>query len=79
MKNKLLDEARKVVETVSNKLNDNAKIIWGAQIYNDLTNTIRAMLIITGVKSTQIFGPDFKVTTKRKKDIENELGIEFFD
>ena len=74
-----LEEARTVVETVSNKLNDDAKIIWGAQIYNDLTNTIRAMLIITGVKSTQIFGPDYKVTTKRKKDIENELGIEFFD
>jgi len=72
-----LDEARKVVETVSERLNDDAKIIWGAQISKDLDKTIRTMLVITGVKSPQIFGHDVRVTDKRKKEIENELGIEF--
>jgi cell division protein FtsZ len=74
-----LDEARKVVEVVSERLNDDAKIIWGAQIYKDLEGTIRTMLVITGVKSTQIFGPDKTIVDKRKKEIENELGIEFVD
>ncbi len=75
-----LDEARKVVETVSNKLDEDAKIIWGAQIYDDLTNTIRAMLIVTGVKSAQILGKkNVKVSDQKKKEIQNELGIEFFD
>ena len=74
-----LDEARKVVEVVSERLNDDAKIIWGAQIYKDLEGTIRTMLVITGVKSTQIFGPEKTISDKRKKDIENELGIEFVD
>jgi cell division protein FtsZ len=74
-----LDEARKVVEVVSERLSDDAKIIWGAQIYKDLEGTIRAMLVITGVKSTQIFGPEKTMADKRKKDIENELGIEFVD
>ena len=75
-----LDEARKVVETVSNKLDEDAKIIWGAQIYDDLTNTIRAMLIVTGVKSDQILGKkNVKVSDQKKKEIQNELGIEFFD
>jgi cell division protein FtsZ len=74
-----LDEARKVVEAISERLNDDAKIIWGAQIYKDLEGTIRTMLVITGVKSTQIFGPEKTISDKRKKDIENELGIEFVD
>ncbi|MBI2546554.1 cell division protein FtsZ [Candidatus Woesearchaeota archaeon] len=75
-----LDEARKVVETVSNRLDEDAKIIWGAQIYEDLTNTIRAMLIVTGVKSAQILGKkNVKVSDQKKREIQNELGIEFFD
>jgi cell division protein FtsZ len=72
-----LEEARKVVETVSSKLDEDARVIWGAQISEDLQGTIRTILIITGVKSTQIFGPARKLVAKKKKEIENELGIEF--
>ena len=71
-----LDEARKIVEAVSDKLDDDAKIIWGAQIYKDMDKTIRVMLIVTGVKSSQIFGTSTKITDK-KKEIEHQLGIEF--
>jgi len=74
-----LDEARRVVETISNKLDEDAKIIWGAQISEDLENTIRAMLIVTGVTSPQIYGPKKTTSMRRKKEIENELGIEFID
>ena len=74
-----LDEARKVVETVSERLSDDAKIIWGAQISKDLQHTIRTMLIVTGVKSSQIFGKDVTLTNKKKKEIERELGIDFVD
>ena len=76
-----LDEARKIVEIVSEKLDEDARIIWGAQISEDLKNTVRALLIITGVKSTQIFGTERQasVSTRKKKEIETELGIEFID
>lgn len=74
-----LEEARKVVETVSTRLDEEARVIWGAQISDDLEGTIRTILIITGVKSTQIFGPAKKLVEKKKKEIENELGIEFLD
>jgi cell division protein FtsZ len=74
-----LDEARKVVETVSERLSDDAKIIWGAQILEDLDKTIRCILIITGVKSSQIFGPANSIVGKQKKEIETELGIDFVD
>jgi cell division protein FtsZ len=74
-----LEEARKVVETISERLSENARIIWGAQIYKDLQKTIRTMLIVTGVKSSQIFGGEVTLTNKKKKEIENELGIDFID
>jgi cell division protein FtsZ len=73
-----LNEARTVVEAVSEKLDEDARIIWGAQISEDLQRTIRAMLIITGVKSSQIIGGGHSTGT-RKKEIESELGIEFVD
>lgn len=70
-----LEEARKVVETVSEKLDQDAKLIWGAQISPDLEGTIRVLLIVTGVKSSQITG-----RAKRREvraSIEDDLGIEF--
>ena len=77
--NMTLDEARNIVEAISDRLHENARIIWGAQIYPDLQDTIRTMLIVTGVKSSQIFGPGGKIVDKKKKEMENELGIEFVD
>ncbi len=75
-----LDEARKVVETVSVKLDEDARIIWGAQISEDLENTIRAMLIVTGVNSPQIFGgKKNKSSSKKRSEMEEELGIDFVD
>ncbi|MBN1544466.1 cell division protein FtsZ [Candidatus Woesearchaeota archaeon] len=74
-----LEEARKIVETISDKLDPDAKVIWGAQISEDLHDTIRTLLIVTGVRSTQIFGPERKVSDKKRREMETELGIEFID
>jgi len=76
-----LEEAKAVVESVSVKLDEDARIIWGAQISEDLENTIRVMLIVTGVHSSQILGPKRKEvrTAKKKREIEEELGIDFLD
>jgi cell division protein FtsZ len=71
-----LEEAKQVVETISGKLDEDAKIIWGAQIAEDLGTAMKVLLIVTGVKSPQIFGSIPK-SDKQKKEIENELGIEF--
>ena len=76
-----LSEAKKVVETVSARLDDDARIIWGAQISDDLENTLRTMLIVTGVTSPQIYGKRTAPQPPRrvKKEIEEELGIDFVD
>lgn len=72
-------EAQQIVEAVSNKISSDAKIIWGAQVDKSLGDTIRALLIITGVKSPQIFGPEKPYTKAYKKDIEKILGLEFVE
>jgi len=78
-----LEEARRIVETVSEKLQDNARIIWGAQISDDLENVIRTLLIVTGVQSAQILGKENVLSTTSAKtdrnELEMELGIDFVD
>lgn len=71
-----LEEAKMVVESVSKRLDNEARIIWGAQIAEDLESTLRVLLIVTGVRSPQIFGK-IPRSTKQRKEIEEELGIEF--
>jgi len=78
-KDMTLNEAKQVVETISQRLSEDAKIIWGAQVYEDLGNTLKTLLIVTGVKSPQIFGTSHKINDASKKEIENQLGIEFVD
>lgn len=74
-----LEEARKVVEVISDKLDDDARLIWGAQISDDLEGTLRVMLVVTGVKSSQITGREEHSPDKKKKENESELGIRFVD
>ena len=70
-----LEDARKIVSKVSEKLDDDAKIIWGAQVVEDLNKVIKTMVVITGVKSDQIRG--IKKVEEETKKTNNELGLEF--
>jgi len=72
-----LNEAQEVVNTVSNKLSDHAKIIWGAQVREDMDSTLQTMIIVTGVESPQIYGPDNTMSDEYEEEIERELGVEF--
>ena len=74
-----LDECKSVIETVGDRLSPDAKLIWGAQIAPDMEKTLRVLLIVTGVKSSQILGHGESVESLRHKEIEEELGIEFFE
>ena len=50
-------EAERAAELVQSKVSPNARIIWGAAIDPALQHKMRCMVILTGVKSKQIFGP----------------------
>jgi cell division protein FtsZ len=73
-----LEDARRIVAKVADTLEDDAKIIWGAQIMEDLNKVIKTMVVITGVQSEQIRG---RKTSKKNQDsqgeMDDELGLEF--
>jgi cell division protein FtsZ len=72
-----LNEAKKIVEAISVKLDEDARMIWGAQISEDLQGTVRVMLIVTGVKSSQITGRSNVEGRDKKGEMTDSLGIEF--
>ncbi len=72
-------EAQQIAETISSKLSPEAKIIWGVQVDKSLGDTIRTMIVVTGVKSPQIFNQDRPWEKQKKKDIEKILGVDFVD
>ncbi len=74
-----LDECKTVIETIGNRLNPDAKMIWGAQISDDMDKSIRVLLIVTGVRSSQIIGQGDSIESIKHKEIEEELGIDFFE
>ncbi len=74
-----LDECKLIIETIGEKLSPDAKLIWGAQISEDMEKSIRVLLIVTGVKSSQILGHGESIESIKHKEIEDELGIEFFE
>jgi len=74
-----LDECKLIIETIGNKLSPDAKLIWGAQIADDMEKSLRVLLIVTGVQSSQILGHGESIESIKHKEIEEELGIEFFE
>ncbi|MDO8622976.1 MAG: cell division protein FtsZ [archaeon] len=74
-----LDECKIIIETIGNKLNSDAKIIWGAQLSEDMEKSIKVLLIVTGVKSSQIIGTSDTMKKRKHEEIEEELGIDFLE
>jgi cell division protein FtsZ len=74
-----LDEAREIIATVGEQLSPEAKLIWGAQISPEMEKSIRVMIIITGVKSTQIMGGEFPSEVKKQIEFSEDLGIDFLE
>jgi cell division protein FtsZ len=50
-----VSEAQKAAEVVQRSISPTARIIWGAAVDPTMQSTIRVMLVVTGVKSPQIF------------------------
>jgi cell division protein FtsZ len=72
-----LDEYKIVMEQIGNKIAPDAKIISGAQISADMEKSIKVLLIVTGVKSSQILGSGGSIKKEKEDQLEQELGINF--
>ena len=72
-----LDEYKQVMEIIGEKVAQDAKIISGAQISPDMDKSLRVLLIVTGVKSSQILGSSLDLSINQKQELQDELGIDF--
>ena len=75
-----LDEVAKVGDLVTEAMDQDANVIWGARVVEDMKGKITVMTIMTGVKGSSILGRgtgDIRERTKKRQGFfEGELGIE---
>ncbi len=74
-----LEECKIIIENIGNRLSPDAKLIWGAQIAEDMEKSIRILLIVTGVRSSQILGHGESLESMKHHEMEQELGIDFVE
>lgn len=57
-----IDEAEGVVEELYDRVDPEARIIWGTGIDEDLGDQIQTMIVVTGVSSEQVYGGETEPT-----------------
>ena len=73
-----LDEVSRVGEIVTENLDADANVIWGARVSENMKGRITVMTIITGVNSPWILGKvDERTRKKEVHRLSSELGIDF--
>ena len=72
-----LDEVNKVGELVTEALDPDSNVIWGARVDPNMKGRLRIMTIITGVNSPYILGKvDHSQPSMREVQVSRELGID---
>jgi cell division protein FtsZ len=51
-----IEEAEGVVEEIYDRIDPDARIIWGASVNNEFEGKMETMIVVTGVESPQIYG-----------------------
>jgi cell division protein FtsZ len=74
-----LDEVNKAGEMITDALDSDANVIWGARIIDDMRGKLRIMAIVTGVNSPYILGKvSAKQQTQKNQTMARELGVDFY-
>jgi cell division protein FtsZ len=72
-----LDEINRVGEMVTAEMDEDANVIWGARVADNMKGKVTVMTIITGVKSPWILGKvSAKESQQRTAAMNDDLGIE---
>lgn len=73
-----LEEVNRIGELVTETLDADANVIWGARIEDSMKGKLTVMTIITGVKSPWVLGSGTKAEAETAKmhELSEELGIE---
>ena len=73
-----LEEVNRAGDLITQALDEDANVIWGARISNDMKGKMRIMAIITGVNSPYIMGRGGNRNRKdNSKKMSGSLGIDF--
>lgn len=67
-------ESERVVEEIYQRVNPDARIIWGTTVEAGLGARMRVMVVVTGVRSRQILGPQRASSQTR---VQKAAGIDF--
>ena len=67
-----IDEAEGVVQHVSDQIDEDARIIWGASVDDDADDMLQTMVAVTGVSSPQIYAGDKTPSADDLQQISNE-------
>lgn len=73
-----LEEVNKIGEIITEALDADANVIWGARIDPKMTGRVRVMTIVTGVNSPYILGRSTakKMPSQKAQQFGEELGID---
>ena len=72
-----LDEVARVGEVVTEAMDQDANVIWGARVVEEMKGKITVMTIVTGVRSPWIIGKEQAAQrAAAKQHLSNELGLE---
>lgn len=67
-----LKEAEGIAQQITERLEADANVIWGARIQEEYKGKVRVMAIMTGVQSAQILGP----TTQKQADASRRAALD---
>ena len=75
-----LNEAEKIVQVVADELDPEANIIWGTQIQDDLTSTVRTTIVVAGVTAPGMTGSDdsYKAEARGEESPSPDTDLEGF-
>ncbi len=74
-----IEEAEGVVEEIYDRIDPDARIIWGTSIDESLEGSMRTMIVVTGVESPQIYGQPNGESVQPQGASAEEEDIDFVD
>lgn len=67
------EEVNKILSYLTEKLDQDAKLLWGLWLEEQLKGKVKVMVVVTELKNIP---PYLNIQPRKKRDVDNELGIE---
>jgi cell division protein FtsZ len=74
-----LKEAEGIAQNITDRLEADANVIWGARIQEEYKGKVRVMAIMTGVQSAQVLGPTTQKQADKSRQAIEGVDDEAFD